>query len=127
MGELVQPLSQAHTHLTFSAPTPLQLGVAAALDAEDGLAEVGPLFEANFMALSRALRDGSPVSNICAAQGGYFLVAATEMEDVQFCSWLAEQRGVVCTPMSVFYATPFDEARPCNLVRLTICKSPAHI
>ena len=43
-AELVQPLSRSHTHLTFSSPTPLQHGIAAALDADDGLAEVGPLF-----------------------------------------------------------------------------------
>ena len=37
---LAQALGRSHTHLTFSAPSPLQTGVAAALRAEDGLAEV---------------------------------------------------------------------------------------
>lgn len=120
---LVQPLGQAHTHLTFSAPTPLQLGIAAALDTEDGLADVGPSFEENFAMLSEALLAGTPIKEVCAAQGGYFLVAETGQADVDFCEWLAEERGVCCTPMSVFYA----EQRPCELVRFTICKSREHM
>lgn len=124
---LVQPLGQCHTHLTFSAPTPLQLGVAAALDAEDGLDQVGPLFEANHAMLADALRAGTPIRHVCPAQGGYFLVADAGVPDVEFCEWLAAERGVACTPMSVFYATPFENERPCTLVRFTICKSREHI
>ena len=73
---LVGPLGAAHTHMTFSAPTPLQAGVAAALDSEDGLAEIAPLFAENFERLSAALsamtmKGGAPgVKSICAAQGG---------------------------------------------------------
>lgn len=141
---LVGPLGRAHTHLTFSAPTPLQEGIAAALEAETagaGAAGVGaseaeagslgaiaPLFRANFEALSAALRDGTAVRSVCAAQGGYFLVAETDgRSDVDFCTALARDKGVVCTPMSVFYASAFDEAAPCTLVRFTICKSAEHI
>ena len=166
---LVGPLGRAHTHLTFSAPTPLQEGIAAALEAEtaaagaaraaaasasasdatpgevcegssragaeaEAEAEVGslgaiaPLFRANFAALASALREGTAVRSVCAAQGGYFLVAETDgRSDVAFCAALAEEKGVVCTPLSVFYAAPFDEAAPCTLVRFTICKSAAHI
>ena len=36
--------------------------------------------------------------------GGYFLVAQTDgRSDVDFCRELAQECGVVCTPMSVFY------------------------
>ena len=92
-AELVGPLGAAHTHLTFSAPTPLQAGVAAALDAEDGLAEIAPLFAENFQLLSDALEamrfsgsEAPPVRGICAAQGGYFLVAETDgTPDVDWC------------------------------------------
>ena len=60
--------------------------------------------------------------------GGYFLVAETDgQSDVDFCRALAKEKQVVCTPMSVFYATPFPPDRPCQLVRFTICKSPEHI
>lgn len=133
-AQLLQPLSRAHTHLTFNAPTPLQHGIAEALDAEDGLADVPALFGGNFELLASALREGgSGVSGICAAQGGYFLVAQTDgSTDVDFCTRLAQERGVVCTPMSVFYAPRSSEeeqaeAEPCKLVRFTVCKSRAYI
>ena len=42
-------------------------------------------------------------------------------------SALAEAKGVVATPMSVFYATPFAEEEPCRLGRLTVCKSREHV
>ena len=54
-AELLKPLGQVHTHLTFSAPTPLQAGVAAALEQEDGLDGVSNLFQGNFELLSTAL------------------------------------------------------------------------
>ena len=128
-AHLVQPIGRAHTHLTFSAPTPLQAGIAAALDADDRLDAVGPLFADNFESLSSALREGSSnVGGICEAQGGYFLVAETDgSSDVDFCKALAERSGVVATPMSVFYATPFADDDPCTLVRFTICKSREHV
>ena len=66
--------------------------------------------------------------SICAAQGGYFLVAETDgRADVDFCRALAEERRVVCTPMSVFYTGGFTEEEPCRLVRFTVCKSAEHI
>ena len=128
-AELVGPLSRSHTHLTFSAPTPLQHGVAAALDADDGLAATGELFGGNWRLLADALSAKAPVGAICDAQGGYFLVAETDgSADVDFCKSLAQSKGVVCTPMSVFYSGKRpDEAPPCTLVRFTVCKSRAYI
>ena len=40
---------------------------------------------------------------------------------------LAESKGVVCTPMSVFYASAPDPEAPCTLIRLTVCKSREHV
>jgi N-succinyldiaminopimelate aminotransferase len=125
---LVGPVSAAHTHLTFNAPTPLQVGVAAALESEDGLDETAPLFGENFDRLADALREATSVRSICVAHGGYFLVAETDgRSDIDFVTALAEEKGVVGTPMSVFYATPFPEDAPCQLVRFTICKSREHV
>jgi N-succinyldiaminopimelate aminotransferase len=127
-SHLVQPLGRAHTHMTFSAPTPLQAGIAAALDADDGLEEISPLFSANFESLAAALLKGTAVRRVGDAQGGYFLVAETDgSADVKFCKVLAEQSGVVATPLSVFYSTPFPDDEPCTLVRFTICKSREHV
>ena len=128
-SSLLGPLSTAHTHMTFSAPTPLQAGIAAALrEDEKSLSEIATLFGSNFDALAAALRNGTSVRSICAAQGGYFLVAQTDgTRDVEFVEALAEEKGVVCTPMSVFYSTPFAENDPCQLVRFTVCKSQEHV
>ena len=46
------------------------------------------------------------------------------MPDVEYARRLAAACGVVCTPLSVFYATPPE---PCTLVRFTVCKSAAHV
>ena len=68
------------------------------------------------------------VRRICPAEGGYFLVAQTDgVRDVDFCAQLAAEKGVVCTPMSVFYSTPFEADEPCTLVRFTVCKSEAYV
>lgn len=128
-SELIGPIGRSHTHLTFSAPTPLQVGVAAALRCDDGLDAVGPLFGENFDALASVLKEHVPsVRDVCAAEGGYFLVAQTDgSADVEFCKALAATKGVVCTPMSVFYSTPFDADEPCTLVRFTVCKSREYV
>ena len=100
--------------------------MAAALAAGDSFVdEIPTLFGENFKMLSRALLEGGYVKSVCEAQGGYFLVAETDgRSDVDFVQWLADECGVVCTPMSVFYAAPPED---CTLVRFTICKSRAHI
>jgi aspartate/methionine/tyrosine aminotransferase len=46
---------------------------------------------------------------------------------VDFCTSLAQEKGVVCTPMSVFYSTAFAAAAPCTLVRFTVCKSREYV
>ena len=101
--------------------------MAAALRHEDGnFGGLRELFGANFDALSAALENLG--LSVCEAQGGYFLVADTGGEpDIDFVRRLARETGVVCTPMSVFYKTPFSAASPCTLVRFTICKSREHI
>ena len=126
-----KPLGQAHTHMTFSAPTPLQAGIAAALSVKDAVATTaacGALFGQNHRLLSAALLQGTSAKRICPAQGGFFLVAETDgRADVEWATQLAEERGVVGTPMSVFYSTPFEVAAPCTLVRFTVCKSREYI
>ena len=128
---LMAPVGQAHSHLTFNAPTPLQAGIAAALDAEgsaEAVAEVGALYGDNHKKLKHALLAGTTARSVCAAQGGFFLVAETDgTPDVEWAARLAEEKHVVGTPMSVFYSTPFPEEAPCTLVRFTVCKSAEHI
>jgi len=125
-ARLATAVASAHTNLTYSAPTPLQAGIAAALREEDGsFGGVAQLFGANFELLATALREHRDLT-VCDAQGGYFLVADAGVPDIDFVRSLAAECGVVCTPMSVFYADQ-DQSESCTLVRFTICKSREHI
>ena len=67
------------------------------------------------------------MAEVCAAHGGFFQVARIPASfaggDVAWCKQLAEEKGVVATPTSVFYSHEFVQAEPCRLVRLPICKS----
>ena len=78
--------------------------------------------------MSDALRRGTGAEP-CLARGGYFLVADVSRtgakNDLDFVQWLAEERKVVCTPLSVFYLG--DGRSTCMLVRFTICKSREYI
>ena len=57
-------------------------------------------------------------------EGGYFLCANCHEPAMAFVERLADETGVVCTPLSVFYATPPAED---TWVRFTICKSASHV
>ncbi|KAH8074101.1 transferase [Aureococcus anophagefferens] len=44
--------------------------------------------------------------DVCPADGGYFLVADAKRPAMDFARSLADETGVVCTPLSVFYESP---------------------
>ena len=65
-----------HSYASYAAPTPLQAGVAAALDAEaaaTGPDEMSAVMEGNAAVLSLALAEAG--LEVFPAEGGYFLVA----------------------------------------------------
>jgi aspartate/methionine/tyrosine aminotransferase len=144
-AELLKSIKMVHGYAIFCAPAPLQIGVAAAFDAEaqpppaaaaDGDAAmaiaggcnfegVPALLERNFAALAAAL-SGFGLS-VCDADGGYFLVAdiagavPASMGDSEFCKWLIDKAGVACMPMNVFYSR--EGPWRCTLVRFCVCKT----
>ena len=121
--DLALRVSNAHTALTYSAPTPLQQGVAAALKAEDGSFDGVPFtFHRNAEMLAAALTARG--LDVFPPEGGYFLCANCHEPAMGFVEKLAYDTGVVCTPLNVFYATPPAED---TWVRFTICKSAAHV
>lgn len=121
--DLAADVAGAHSAFTFCAPTPLQHGVAKALDAEDGtFGGVAGKFARNFAKLAAALEARG--LDVCPADGGYFLVANAKEPAMAFVERLAGETGVVCTPLSVFYASPPPD---CTHVRFTICKSEAYV
>ena len=121
--DLALKVSNAHTALTYSAPTPLQQGVAEALKAEDGSFDGVPFtFHRNAEMLAAALQARG--LDVFPPEGGYFLCANCHEPAMAFVERLADETGVVCTPLSVFYATPPAED---TWVRFTICKSASHV
>lgn len=128
-AELVKAVKTIHAYTTYSAATPCQEGVAAALQAaadnggvdHEGFVALRTAFEANAAVLAGAL--GRLGATSFPAEGGYFLVAdvaGTGMTDLEFCTFLATEVKVVAVPLSVFYDGDMSERR--TLVRFAVCK-----
>jgi N-succinyldiaminopimelate aminotransferase len=123
--DLALKVSNAHMALTYSAPTPLQKGIAEALKAEDGSFDGVPfIFHRNAEMLTAALTARG--LDVFPPAGGYFLVANCHEPAMGFVEKLADETGVVCTPLSVFYSTPPLESGD-TWVRFTICKSASQV
>jgi len=125
-ADLIAAVKTAHSYITYCAPTPLQEGCAAALEAaSEDPAEIDRVaadMEARWQSLAAALR-GLGVE-VCPAQGGYFLVCdvkSTGKTSVQFVEHLLTSKKVAGVPMDVFYF-PTENADPCTLVRFAVCK-----
>eukprot|EP01062_Namystynia_karyoxenos_P073657 TRINITY_DN70474_c0_g1_i1.p1 TRINITY_DN70474_c0_g1~~TRINITY_DN70474_c0_g1_i1.p1 ORF type:complete len:444 (+),score=142.04 TRINITY_DN70474_c0_g1_i1:76-1332(+) len=135
-ADLITGLRAAQSYMTYSAPTPLQHGCAAAINSavapggDLSFGGLGSRFEGNWRLLEAALT-GQGVS-VCPAEGGYFLVAdvsSTGLDDWEYCQWLARERRVAAVPMTIFYSPPPQGApQPRRtLVRFAICKQRAVI
>jgi aspartate/methionine/tyrosine aminotransferase len=109
----------AHQFLTFTTPTPVQWGTAAALAAE-------PRFYEDLRAGYRAKRDllvaGLRQAGLDAHQpeGTYFVMAGVGGGDGrEFCRRLVEEARVAAIPASAFYHRPGEGD---GLVRFAFCK-----
>lgn len=130
---LLAPIKASHSLMSYCAPTPLQLGVAAALDEISASSstntvvadENAKIMRENADILASALRFAG--LEVFQPHGGYFLVASCAplgLTDMDFCLALCSTARVACVPMSVFYL-PSDLnpiPPPRALVRFAICK-----
>ena len=129
--KMIDAIKSAHSLMSYAAPTPLQLGVAAALDeisadARSPRGRVVPDENAAVMAdnartLAHALEDAG--LTVYHPEGGYFLtcdVSSTGASDVDFCVELASRAKVAAVPLSVFFLPSADVPR--SLVRFAVCK-----
>jgi N-succinyldiaminopimelate aminotransferase len=119
---LASALRLAHQYLTFSAPTPLQIAAAAALDAPPSYYdELRASYRQKRDFLAGALR--SVGFEVPPPQGTYFLCAGLGAfpghDDVSFCRWLTEQIKVAAIPPSAFYENT-EHGR--GYVRFVFCK-----
>jgi aspartate/methionine/tyrosine aminotransferase len=131
---LLKGVASAHSYASFCAPTPLQMGVAAALRLHAQGGRVGgeadasaAVFARNARALASALIDvGLAVHPV---DGGYFLVAdvaATGLDAGSYCKALIACASVAAVPMDVFYVST-QPPPPTTLVRFAICKQESTI
>jgi len=133
---LISPIKSSHALMSYCAPTPLQIGVAAALEEISDRAVAGrvssddnaQVMRENATALAAALRDVG--LEVYPPDGGYFLVASCAplgLTDMEFCLALAEHAKVAAVPMSVFYLESESASAPKSLVRFAVCKVRATI
>nr|AIT70212.1 aspartate aminotransferase [Sargassum integerrimum] len=126
--ELLKGLNISHCMTSYCAPTPLQHGLAVALEAEDGTFEGIPkLVEGNAELLGNALREKG--FGVTQPEGGHFLVADTSplgLKGVECAKLMLTNAKVSVVPGIIFYfADPnadknVDLDRP--LLRFALCK-----
>lgn len=113
-------LRAAHQFLTFTTPTPVQLGAMAAMEAPASFYEE---MRASYKGKRDLLAAGLEAAGFepYIPQGTYFLMAghAAAENDRQFCKDLIRQAGVVTIPPSVFYSSPEMGS---GFVRFAFCK-----
>ena len=120
--QLTAEFRKIHQYVTFSSFTPAQHGLAAMLEQQplhvDQLAGFYQLKRDVLVAALSASR-----FKLLTSEGTYFLLLdyseISELNDVDFCHWLAEQVGVAAIPLSVFY----QKASTDNVIRLCFAKN----
>lgn len=124
-----------HSYASFSTPTPLQAGVADALNDICDRAKPGEgvtpdenaqILASNAQILASALTASS--LKVYQPEGGFFLVASVKNiksvdgDAIQYCKNLARRGAKVsAVPMTPFY-DPSSPENPTDLVRFAICK-----
>jgi len=133
---IVDACNTFHSYASFSTPTPLQAGVADALNDicdRAKLGEVGVIPDENAKILAsnaNLLASALTASGlkVYPPEGGFFLVASVKNiksvdgDAIQYCKNLARRGAKVsAVPMTPFY-DPCSSENPTDLVRFAICK-----
>ncbi|HMQ51472.1 MAG TPA: methionine aminotransferase [Anaerolineae bacterium] len=121
--ELMEAILRVHQFMVFTGATPLQAGVAIALQSSsDYYAELAAMYQANRDFLVAALDEAGlrPI----LPDGTYFVMVDLSQldfpDDVTFCRYLTTEVGVTAIPPSAFYHNPQDGAK---LARFAFCKT----
>lgn len=133
---IVDACNTFHSYASFSTPTPLQAGVADALNdicdrAKLGEVGVTPDENAQILASNANLLASALTASglkVYPPEGGFFLVASVKNiksvdgDAIQYCKNLARRGAKVsAVPMTPFY-DPSSPENPTDLVRFAICK-----
>ncbi len=121
---ILRVLARAHQFITFTTPPNLQSAVAYGLMKDDGyFADMRAGFQRSRDRFAAGLRQLG--FEVLPSAGTYFLnidiAALGRDDDVAFCQWLVEERGVAAIPVSAFYA----ESPVRTVVRFCFAKKDA--
>ena len=101
---LTAEFRKVHQFVTFATNTPMQHGIADLLSVQQGLAELGPFYQAK-RDLFLELMAGSSFTPL-PCRGSYFQLmdysAITDEPDAEFAIRLTKERGVASIPTSPF-------------------------
>jgi aspartate/methionine/tyrosine aminotransferase len=121
-ASLTAGVRAAHQYMTFTTPTPVQHGTAAALGAADSYYED---LRATYTHLRDLLAGGlSEIGfDVHTPQGTYFLLAGyrhfSDEDDRSFARRLTSEYGVATVPPGVFYHDPTEGH---GMLRFAFCK-----
>jgi len=118
------PIRKVHDFLTVGAPAPLQAAAAVGFAFD---AEYYNRFSAEYRVrrefLARVLRDVG--FSFSMPEGAYYIFAdfsaLSDLDDVTFAKWMAQEVGVATVPGSSFYSNREDGR---GFVRFAFCKKP---
>lgn len=123
-AELAVEFRKIHQYVTFSSFTPAQHALADMLEQQgEHVDELSEFYQQKRDVLSNALKESR--FTVLPSEGTYFLLLdysdVSELNDVEFCQWLAEQAGVAAIPLSVFYEKHSND----KVIRLCFAKNEA--
>jgi len=121
---LITAVKKAHQVTCFSAPVPLQLAVAHALQFTDDYYQK---FTSEMQQKRDLLSEGLRSTGLTTfdAQGTYFLICDITSvgfeDDVTFCETITKEAGVTAVPVSAFYDPSISDI-PRHFARFCFCK-----
>ena len=105
-NELMNEFRKIHQYVTFCSFTPAQIAIAQMLKEQPShITELANFYQQKRDVLTNALKDSR--FTLLPSKGTYFLLldysAISELNDREFCQWLAKEAGVAAIPLSPLY------------------------
>ncbi len=118
---LTDEFRKIHQFVTFSSSTPFQAGIAKMLaESPQHIDALSNFYQEKRDVLVKALSNSK--FKVLPSSGTYFLLAdyseISDLNDYEFCYWMAKKIGVVAVPLSPFYETPTKD----KVIRLCFAK-----
>ena len=118
---LTEEFRKIHQFVTFCSSTPFQVGITKMLaESPQHVEQLSSFYQEKRDVLVKALT-GSRFK-VLPSSGTYFLLVdyseISDLNDYDFCNWMAKEIGVVAVPLSPFYETPTQD----KIIRICFAK-----